>query len=112
MGPVFNRVGQEKKLHPYRRANLLDGFSNSLAVTVPFLSCYVFLTAQLTEGYDFIEPLSTFEVSTGMVYTIFLFIALLVSVITGWGRIYEGPGGEMMKENGEIVKHPYSIFVK
>lgn len=112
MGPVFNRVGQEKKLHPYRRANLLDGFSNSLAVTVPFLSCYVFLTAQLTEGYDFIEPLSTFEVSTGMVYTMFLFIALLMSVITGWGRIYEGPDGEMMKENGEIVKHPYSIFVK
>lgn len=110
MGPVFNRVGQEKNLHPYRRANLLDGFSNSLAVSVPFLSCYVFLASQLTEGYDFIAPLSTFEVSTGMVYTIFLFLALLISVLTGWGRVYEGPGGEMVKENGDVVKRPYSIF--
>lgn len=110
MGPVFNRVGQEKNLHPYRRANLLDGFSNSLAVSVPFLSCYVFLAAQLSEGYDFIAPLSTFEVSTGMVYTIFLFLALLISVITGWGRTYEGPDGEMVTEKGEVVKHSYSIF--
>lgn len=111
MGPVFNRIGQEKNIHPYRRANLLDGFSNSLAVSVPFLSCYVFLASQLSEGYDFIAPLSTFEVSTGMVYPIFLFLTLLISVITGWGRIYEGPNGEMVKENGEIVKHPYSVFM-
>lgn len=110
MGPVFNRVGQEKNIHPYRRANLLDGFSNSLAVSVPFLSCYVFLASQLTEGYDFIAPLTTFEVSTGMVYTIFLFLALLISVLTGWGRVYEGPNGEMLTENGNEVKHPYSIF--
>lgn len=110
MGPVFNRMGQEKGLHPTRRANLLDGFSNSLAVTVPFLSCYVFLACQLTGGYTFIEPLTTFEVSSGMVYTVFLFAALMISVFTGWGRAYEGPDGEMVKENGEKVKHPYSIF--
>ncbi len=112
MGPVFNRVGQEKNIHPYRRANLLDGFSNSLAVSIPFLSCYVFLAAQLTAGYEFVESLTTFEVSKGMVYTVLLFLTLLISVITGWGRIYEGKDGEMVKENGEKVKHPYSIFVK
>lgn len=112
MGPVFNKVGQEKNLHPYRRANLLDGFSNSLAVSIPFLSCYVFLAAQLTEGYDFIAPQTTFDVSTGMVYTFLLFAILLISIITGWGRIYEGPDGKMIKENGEEVKHPYSVFMK
>lgn len=110
MGPVFNRIGKEKNLHPYRRANLLDGFSNSLAVSVPFLSCYVFLAAQLTEGYEFVVPLTTFAVSKGMVYTVFLFIALLISILTGWGRIYEGSEGQMVKENGEEVKHPYSII--
>ena len=112
MGPVFNRIGQEKGIHPYRRANMLDGFSNSLAVSVPFLSCYVFLTSQLSEGYEFVAPLNTFEVSTGMVYTVFLFLAFMISILTGWGRIYEGPNGEMVKENGEVVKHPYSVFMK
>lgn len=112
MGPVFNKVGKDKNIHPYRRANLLDGFSNSLAVSVPFLSCYVFLAAQLSEGYDFVAPLSTFEVSSGMAYTFLLFTVLFISVLTGWGRIYEGPNGEMMKENGDIVKHPYSVFMK
>lgn len=112
MGPVFDEVGREKKLHPYRRAELLDGFSNSLAVSMPFLSCYVFLTADLTKGYDFIAPLTTGQVSSGMYYTFLLFAVLLISILTGWGSILEGPNGEIMKKDGTIIKHPYSIFMK
>ena len=112
MGPVFDKVGREKNLHPYRRAELLDCFSNSLAVSLPFISCYVFLTTALTEGYDFVEPLTTWDVSSGMIYTFMLFIVLIVSILSGWGRIYEGPHGEIMKEDGSFVKHPYSITMK
>ena len=79
---------------------------------MPFLSCYVFLTAQLSEGYDFVQPLTTFEVSSGMIYTGLLFLVLLASVITSWGRIFEGPNGEMVKADGTIVKRPYSIFMR
>lgn len=104
MGPVFNRIGQEKNIHPYRRANLLDGFSNSLPVSVPFISCYIFLTAQLTAGYDFVEPLTAIQVSKGMIYPICLFLVLIVAILTGWGRVYEGPNGEMIKEDGTAVK--------
>lgn len=103
MGPVFNRIGQEKNIHPYRRANLLDGLSNSLPVSVPFVSCYIFMTTQLTTGYDFIEPLTALQVSTGMVYTIVLFVVLMASIFTGWGRVYEGPNGEMINEDGIVV---------
>lgn len=104
MGPVFNRIGKEKNIHPYRRANLLDGFSNSIPVSVPFISCYIFLTAQLTAGYDFVEPLTALQVSKGMIYPVLLFVVLVVSIITGWGRVFEGPNGEMVKEDGIVVK--------
>ena len=79
---------------------------------MPFLSCYVFFTAQLSEGYDFVQPLTTFEVSSGMIYTGLLFLVLLASVITGWGRIFEGQIGEMVKADGTIVKRAYSIFMR
>ena len=84
-------------LHPYRRANLLDGFANSLAVTVPFLSVFVFVGTSLTGGYDFVEPLSLTQVAGHMFYSMILFVVLLASIITGWGRIYEGPGGKPEK---------------
>lgn len=110
MGPVFNKVGQDMNIHPYRRANLLDGLSNSLPVSVPFVSCYIFLTTQLTTGYDFVAPLSPLDISKGMIYTVCLFFIFMFSIGTGWGAIYEGPHGEIVKKDGTIVKHPYSIF--
>lgn len=110
MGPIYNRVGQELNLHPYRRANLLDGFSNSLPVSIPFLSCYIFLTSQLTTGYDFVAPLSVMEIATGMIYPICLFVILITSILTGWGRTFEGPNGEVMDANGHEIKRLYSIL--
>lgn len=110
MGPIYNKVGQEMNLHPYRRANLLDGFSNSLPVSIPVISCYIFLTVQLTSGYDFVEPLTAVQVSSGMVYTFMLFLTLMAAILTGWGRIYEGPNGEPVKADGTVIKHKYSLF--
>ena len=81
-GPVVNEIGMKKGLHPYRRANLLDGFVNTIPVVIPFLSVFVFITVALT-GLD---PVS---VAKGMIYPVVLFFVLLVSVITGWGRKHE-----------------------
>ncbi len=92
-GKVQNEIGKRVGLHPYRRANLLDGFANSIAVAVPFLSVFVFLGALLSKGYDFVEPLSLVQVSSGMFYSIMLFIVLLFSIFTGWGRQFEGEEG-------------------
>ncbi|MBM4763116.1 Na+/H+ antiporter NhaC family protein [Bacillus sp. B15-48] len=93
-GKVQNEIGKRVGLHPYRRANLLDGFASSLVLVVPFLSVFVFVGALLTQGYDFVEPLVLTEVSKGMIYCVILFLVLLFSVITGWGRQYEGPDGK------------------
>ncbi len=97
-GKVQNEIGKRVGLHPYRRSNLLDGFANSIVLVVPFLSVFVFIGGLLTQGYDFVEPLSLTQVAGGMFYCMVLFVVLLFSVITGWGRQYEGPEGRPVKE--------------
>lgn len=97
-GKIQDEIGQRAGLHPYRRAYLLDGFANALAVVVPFLSVFVLIGATLTQGYDFVAPLSLTQVSGCMFYSMLLFVVLLVSVLTGWGRRYEGPDGKPVKE--------------
>lgn len=93
-GKVQNEIGKRVGLHPYRRANLLDGFANSIVLVIPFLSVFVFLGALLTQGYDFVAPLLLTQISSGMIYCMVLFLVLLFSVITGWGRKYEGLEGK------------------
>lgn len=97
-GKVQNELGKKAGLHPYRRANLLDGFANSLPVVVPFLSCFAFIGALLSQGYDFVAPLTVVQVASGMIYSMVLFVVLLFSVITGWGRDFEGEGGKRIKQ--------------
>ncbi len=78
-GPILNRIGAAKDIHPYRRANLLDGTANSLPSIVPFLSVFVFIGAALT-------GMSPVVVAGGTVYAFALFIVFLAAVLTGWGR--------------------------
>lgn len=94
-GKVTDELGQRLHLHPYRRANLLDGFANGIALCVPFLSVFVFIGAQLTSKYD--TSVSIIDLGTHMVYPFLLFAVLFVSVITGWGRKYEGDNGSEVK---------------
>ncbi|MCD8122147.1 MAG: Na+/H+ antiporter NhaC family protein [Clostridiales bacterium] len=78
-GPILNKIGSAKNIHPYRRANLLDGTANSLPAIVPFMSVFVFIGAALT-------GLSPVVVAAGSVYGFALFVVFLVAVLTGWGR--------------------------
>ena len=104
-GKVQNEIGKRVELHPYRRANLLDGFANAIVLAVPFLSVFVFIGALLTKGYDFVEPLSITQISINMFYCFTLFLVLLFSVITGWGRIFEGPGGDPVQGKQGIQEY-------
>lgn len=100
-GKVQNEIGKRVGLHPYRRSNLLDGFANSIVLAVPFLSVFVFLGALLSKGYDFVAPLTLMQISSGMLYSVVMFLVLLFSVITGWGREYEGPEGKSLSKPQE-----------
>lgn len=96
-GPVLNKIGTAKGIHPYRRANILDGIANSLPAIVPFMSVFVFIGVACT-------GLSPLAVAGGTIYAFALFATLLVSIITGWGRRYEGPRGEAEKEEPAQAK--------
>ena len=89
-GPVLNKVGAAKGIHPYRRANLLDGTANSLPSIIPFMSVFVFIGSALT-------GLSPAVVAGGTIYGFALFATFLISVLTGWGRSYEGKDGALEK---------------
>ncbi|WP_066322186.1 Na+/H+ antiporter NhaC family protein [Bacillus sp. FJAT-29814] len=102
-GKVQNEIGKRVGLHPYRRANLLDGFANSIVLVIPFLSVFVFLGALLSDGYDFIAQLSLTQVSGGMIYCMVLFLVLLFSVLTGWGRQFEGADGKAISNPQEYA---------
>lgn len=81
-GPILNKIGSAKHIHPYRRANLLTGTANSLPAIVPFLSTFVFIGSALT-------GLSPMLVAGGSVYAFMLFFVFLFASITGWGRMME-----------------------
>ena len=81
-GPIVNKIGAAKNIHPYRRANLLDGIANSLPAIIPFMSVFVFIGAALT-------GLSPVDVAIGSVYATILFFVYVVACVTGWGRDYE-----------------------
>lgn len=78
-GPILNKIGAAKNIHPYRRANLLDGTANSLPAIIPFMSVFVFIGAALTR-------LSPVVVAGGTIYGFVLFFVFLAAVLTGWGR--------------------------
>jgi len=78
VGPIINEAGQRLNIHPYRRANMLDGFSNSLAVVVPFFSVFVFIAAALSGQ----EPNA---IAAVFLYPVVLFVVLFGSVLTGFG---------------------------
>ena len=77
-GPILNKIGTAKNIHPYRRANLLDGTANSLPSMIPFMSVFVFIGSALT-------GLSPVVVAGGTVYAFVLILVFLVAVLTGWG---------------------------
>lgn len=90
-GPVLNKVGAARGIHPYRRANILDAVANSLPSCVPFMSVFVFIGAAMTGQSPVI-------VAGGTIYAFTLFIVMVIAIISGWGRDYEGSNRESLKQ--------------
>jgi len=107
-GPIGDRIGKTQKLHPYRRANLLDGFSNTLPIIQP-LSAFIFIMTAAISGlmkdYSFVTVPDPFALMAATFHPMMLFIVLTVSVLTGWSRSFEGEGGkEVYSRKNEIPK--------
>lgn len=102
-GPIANEIGMKKNIHPYRRANLLSGYANSLPAIIPFISAFIFISATvitpLSEEFAYIPSITPIDITLGSFYPIILFIVLTFSVVVGWDVIYEGKQGEATKTN-------------
>lgn len=107
-GPIADQIGKDKNLHPYRRANLLDGFASTLSVIIPFTSSFIFIVIScvngLMEEYAFIEEINPMALAGATFHCIALFVVFLVSVFIGWGRTYEGENGEQVKAKDYLAR--------
>ena len=98
--PVVSQLGKKFKLHPYRRANMLDAVTSALGYIFPWgggvLIGYAAIRS-LEETYDFISIVSPTQVWPFVLHGWFLAIVMLVAALTGFGRTYEAPDGSQTK---------------
>jgi len=103
-GPMGDQIGKQKNLHPYRTANLIDGFANTIPVINPVASGLLFIAVSIIGGvaeqYAFLNVVDPFQLAAFSFYPMALFVVLCLAVLTGWGRRYEGPAGEPIKHHG------------
>jgi Na+/H+ antiporter NhaC len=89
VGPMVNKIRKRHQIHPYRSANLLDTISCSFPTLLPYESSLVAAAAiqrQLTARYDFAVVVPWTQEAPFIFYGIVLFIVMVISVITGFGR--------------------------
>lgn len=98
-GPVADRIGGAAGLHPYRKANIMDCFTLGLGAVVPVGSVFLLIASQLTQGLgDGIPGLTSVAVFPAALYPLILTVVMIVSILTGWGRRFEGVGGEPVRK--------------
>jgi Na+/H+ antiporter NhaC len=99
-GPIVSRLGKRFKLHPYRRANMLDAVTSAVGYIFPWgggvLIGYQTIR-NLQAQYDFVTPVAPTEVWPYVLHGWFLAVLMLIAAITGFGRRYEGPNGEALR---------------
>jgi Na+/H+ antiporter NhaC len=100
VSPLSDRMGKNVGLHPYRRANMIDAMATSWCYMLPF-GLSMLLTFALMESleYDFMVLPTPMEVFLAQIYGWAILAVMLISAITGYGRVYEGSDGEPVKAN-------------
>ena len=79
-------------IHPYRRANILSGYANSLPAIIPFISAFIFISAIVIKpiSEEFSQASVTpMQISLGTLYPFILFIILTFSILSGWDVKFE-----------------------
>lgn len=99
--PFVRRLGKAFHLHPYRRANLLDATTSALGYIFPWSGAVLlgYDTLRNLEGtYAFVDAVEPTQVWPWVFHGWLLAAIMLGAAITGWGRRYEGAGGEELME--------------
>ncbi len=102
VGTSFARpLGEQYKIHPYRRANLLDATACTLVYSLPWTPALL-LTKSLSEQAhkefgSLVPMLTTTQMSPWIIYCWAMLAVMIFAVVTGWGRTYIGLNGEPVK---------------
>jgi Na+/H+ antiporter NhaC len=99
-GPVISQLGKRFRLHPYRRANMLDAVTSALGYIFPWGGGVLigYQTIRLLEQqYDFVEAVPPTEVWRFVLHGWFLALVMLIAAVTGFGRTYEADDGSETK---------------
>ncbi|MFQ5878417.1 MAG: Na+/H+ antiporter NhaC family protein [Acidobacteriota bacterium] len=94
--PIVSQLGRRFRLHPYRRANILDAVTSALGYIFPWGGGVLvgYQTIRNLEGsYDFVTAIPPTQVWPLVLHGWFLAAIMLVAAITGFGRIYEAADG-------------------
>jgi Na+/H+ antiporter NhaC len=98
--PVISQLGKRFKLHPYRRANLLDAVTSAIGYIFPWgggvLIGYSTIR-NLESQYDFVQAVPPTEVWPFVLHGWFLAAVMLIAALTGFGRTYEAADGSQTK---------------
>lgn len=98
--PVISQLGKRFKLHPYRRANMLDAVTSAIGYIFPWGGGVLigYQTIRTLESqYDFVQVVSPTEVWQYVLHGWFLAAIMLIAALTGFGRMYEAADGSETK---------------
>lgn len=94
--PVISRLGKRFRLHPYRRANMLDAVTSAIGYIFPWGGGVLigYQTIRTLESqYEFVEAVPPTDVWGYVLHGWFLAAVMLIAAITGFGRTYEAADG-------------------
>jgi len=98
--PVISQLGKRFRLHPYRRANMLDAMTSAIGYIFPWGGGVLigYQTIRTLESqYDFVLAVPPTEVWRFVLHGWFLAAVMLIAALTGFGRTYEDDDGTETK---------------
>jgi len=98
--PFINAMGHDQKIHPYRRANILDAMTTSMCHAIPWSKQLFVLAGLLTamrETYSFVPVVTPTHFFYYCFHPWILMGLMLIFAFVGWGRIFEGKDGKIVK---------------
>ena len=97
-GPILSSLGSTQNIHPYPRANILDAVVNSFSFIMPWHVWPILMILQirpLAESNALIPVPAAADFLTATFYPIAIWSIMLIAILTGFGRKFEGPNGEV-----------------
>ncbi len=101
VSPFVNAIGRKNDLHPYRRADILSTAVCSFPFFVPYGGCVLLLIGTMksvSSTYSFVQPLDPSSLFFTVFYSWAVWFVTLFACVSGWGREFEGKGGETVKQ--------------